>query len=283
MSALLAPSRARNAGSRRTRSQGFTLIELLVVIAIIAILIAIIFPVFSSVLENQRQATTMSNMKQISTALAQFKLDNHKAPDVLFGYAVKDANGKVVPIKGALAAAQAAGTAATYFPGLYPTYIKQGAEDVFQDQNNPDTNKFSNTVMATVGVLCPSPDAACTGKAAGTRATKTQTFYVSDAQDVSPQVTGTNAVNAANYVARYQSSWTDLSPAAQTADVTNYSRQLRFLNPPANTYVTSVTYHVPRADKVLVLLEGGNVKKMTGGDFGVHDNGNAPDFWKVSP
>lgn len=278
MSALLAPSRARNAGSRRTCSHGFTLIELLVVIAIIAILIAIIFPVFSSVLENQRQATTMSNMKQISTALAQFKLDNHKAPDVLFGYAYQGKD-----MKSALAAAQAAGTAAQYFPGLYPTYIKQGAEDVFMDQNNPDSNKLGKMVAATVGILCPSPDAACTGKTNGTRATKTQMFYVADAQDISPQVTGTNAVNAANYVARYQSSWTDLSAAAQTADVANYSRQLRFLNPPANTFVTCVTYHVPRADKVLVLLEGGNVKKMTGADFGVHDGGNAPDFWKVSP
>ena len=47
---------------------GFTLIELLVVIAIIAILAAILFPVFAQARESARQATCLSNMKQIGTA-----------------------------------------------------------------------------------------------------------------------------------------------------------------------------------------------------------------------
>jgi prepilin-type N-terminal cleavage/methylation domain-containing protein len=53
----------------------FTLIELLVVIAIIAILAAILFPVFSRVREKARQASCMSNFKQVSNAMGMYAQD----------------------------------------------------------------------------------------------------------------------------------------------------------------------------------------------------------------
>jgi prepilin-type N-terminal cleavage/methylation domain-containing protein/prepilin-type processing-associated H-X9-DG protein len=58
----------------RVRS-GFTLIELLVVIAIIAILAAILFPVFARARENARKANCQSNLKQIATGVMMYAQD----------------------------------------------------------------------------------------------------------------------------------------------------------------------------------------------------------------
>src|SRR5579872_5502809 len=57
------------------RTSGFTLIELLVVIAIIAILAAILFPVFAQVREKARQSACMSNEKQLALATLQYVQD----------------------------------------------------------------------------------------------------------------------------------------------------------------------------------------------------------------
>src|SRR5438445_10640700 len=59
----------------RVRKSGFTLIELLVVIAIIAILAAILFPVFARARESARRATCLSNLKQLGTAFQMYAQD----------------------------------------------------------------------------------------------------------------------------------------------------------------------------------------------------------------
>jgi prepilin-type N-terminal cleavage/methylation domain-containing protein/prepilin-type processing-associated H-X9-DG protein len=83
--------------------RGFTLVELLTVIAIIAVLTAILFPVFSSTREKGRQVKCMSNLRQIGIALKAYATDvggflplaNNRPsvdgapglPDVLMSYA----------------------------------------------------------------------------------------------------------------------------------------------------------------------------------------------------
>ena len=71
----------------KTKTRAFTLIELLVVIAIIAILAAILFPVFAQVRSKARDTATLSNLKQVSLASMQYtqdydnRLSAHQDPD----------------------------------------------------------------------------------------------------------------------------------------------------------------------------------------------------------
>jgi prepilin-type N-terminal cleavage/methylation domain-containing protein/prepilin-type processing-associated H-X9-DG protein len=61
--------------TRVNRNHGFTLIELLVVIAIIAILAAILFPVFSRARENARRTSCASNLRQLGMGMLQYSQD----------------------------------------------------------------------------------------------------------------------------------------------------------------------------------------------------------------
>ncbi len=282
-------------------THAFTLIELLVVIAIIAILTAILLPVFASVREGARQSTSISNMKDIQQKMEQYKLDNHRYPDVLFGYS--DGNGDM---KGALGRAQAydaahpatnttpaSHLAATYFPGLYPAYIKDPEE--FTDPNNTvnsgDVGKYTGLLSTNIVAPCnPTNDTLLNANtsdncafyagspAAGSVVTTKRSFYLADAYDSSPVVMGTNQVstglNAVRYqLAREQTGSTDVS----------YSDQLRWQNPPAGTVITATTYHVQNADKVLMMFESGAVKKVTGNDFAALDHSNAaPAYWQTA-
>src|SRR5690606_7775528 len=66
--------------------EGFTLIELLVVIAIIAILAAILFPVFARARENARKATCQSNLKQMGNGFSMYAQDyDGMLPDLMMG------------------------------------------------------------------------------------------------------------------------------------------------------------------------------------------------------
>ncbi len=306
------------APTRRPIYRAFTLIELLVVIAIIAILTAILLPVFASVREGARQSTSISNMKDIQQKMEQFKLDNHRYPDVLFGYAVPNTT-----MKNALGTVQASDAAnnthlaAVYFPGLYPAYIKDLEE--FTDPNNTvntsDAGKIVGPLSTNIIAPCspandnllrsatttPATDSSC-GTAAygpGSVVPTNRYFYVADAYDSSPTVTGTNQISDptanASYLVRYQlaregTACNSNQPAgcdpnvqatASNQPYQPYTHQLRWQNPPSDTVITATTYHVKNADKVLIMFESGAVKKMTGADF--HAKEGAGSFWQITP
>ena len=75
------------------RRRGFTLIELLVVIAIIAILAAVLFPVFARVREAAKQAKCASNMRQLALGFRLYIDDNNGGMPILSRF-VESPNGK---------------------------------------------------------------------------------------------------------------------------------------------------------------------------------------------
>ncbi len=89
------PSSRKAKTNSRKSQEGFTLIELLVVIAIIAILAAILFPVFARARENARRASCQSNLKQMGLGIMQYTQDYDEK--YLVEYSVVNGAGQLWP------------------------------------------------------------------------------------------------------------------------------------------------------------------------------------------
>jgi prepilin-type N-terminal cleavage/methylation domain-containing protein/prepilin-type processing-associated H-X9-DG protein len=135
-----------------SKNRGFTLIELLVVIAIIAILAAILFPVFAKVREKARQISCTSNLKQIGLGLLQYVQDNNEC----YPYARID------------------GVPGGYQPwqGMIYPYVK--STQVFRCPDNINAGNINNTPNAITGVPAIPASYVCV---AGDAVASAQSYY----------------------------------------------------------------------------------------------------------
>jgi len=88
---------------KMSQAEGFTLIELLVVIAIIAILAAILFPVFAKAREKARQTSCLNNQRQMATSITLFAQDHDEtlpSADTVWGDLSLDKGVLVCPTAG---------------------------------------------------------------------------------------------------------------------------------------------------------------------------------------
>jgi prepilin-type N-terminal cleavage/methylation domain-containing protein/prepilin-type processing-associated H-X9-DG protein len=86
--------------ARYSIKKAFTLIELLVVIAIIAILAAILFPVFGRARENARRSSCLSNLKQIGLGIMQYTQDyDERLPQAIYSPAVTYSGTETTPAR----------------------------------------------------------------------------------------------------------------------------------------------------------------------------------------
>lgn len=270
---------------RLKQPKGFTLIELLTVIAIIALLAAILFPVFGRVRAQAREGSCISQLHQTYVALKLYREDFGKFPAVLFGYVqtsdVLDRDGKPTFYTG---------TGNPISPEKISYRPLTVGQKYLKDRNVfacPDSDE--GRLFALQGQLLPPQDTPIDGKAyikavypgdeehrdaktplTGQPVVYTELiketccnnsipigeaayFYPFDSYDVGPQIDDSG--NRTGVMeAHYSLDWTGGSGPDDP------SNQMKYPDPPQDsTVITWCTYHAAFANsnKIMVLLLNG--------------------------
>lgn len=247
--------------------QGFTLIELLTTIAIIAVLVAILLPVFARVQEGRRQTTCMSNLHSLYVAANLYKQDHGDYPCMLLGYAER-ADGFPWTIGDATPPVPASSIKHGF---LYPAYVK--SIETFHCPNNPVTDQRQATtasfppsspwnarLMQQYGRDYPNVGDFCFDHLPDEFKNLALPFYAYDSYDISSyvQADGTRA-GGNGFQIVYSKDWT-AQEGAQDA-----SHQLKYPNPPLDKTVLSwCNFHVTNGghNQSTVIFASGTAKKI---------------------
>jgi prepilin-type N-terminal cleavage/methylation domain-containing protein len=263
---------------RSARRSAFTMIELLTVIAIIAILAAIIFPVFGTARAAVRRGACISNMQKLSQAVKLFQLDNRRYPDYLYGPAlngdgtIKTDNSPNAELSMSQVATYLRTTINSNTPepdrtiitriqrnyrnSLYPEYINDLS--VYKCPNNVEVDRAESTAAGLATRLeqtAPSQSGPVT-----------QAFYKYDSYDANPMIDRNTRLPIPNSLAaRYSRVWQPLLnrqnlDQLSVAQREDYQNQLVFREPGSDTYITMCTFHAQNDGKVIVLWLNGQAK-----------------------
>lgn len=257
------------------RKVGFTLIELLTVIAIIAVLAAILVPVFARAKVSAFRSADISNMNSLRTALQQYRVDQGGYPPALLGYVTLYASGpnigQVIP--------------ANQIQGfLYPK--RANSIETFRPSQNRVGNELTtNARWPGIGAnpgncAAQAFDANTAGFVANVSRTNgdpTPTNVAADALNFY-QVSGYDVANAfgpggtRRWELRYALFWTGYGQGAAGCTLGNAAdspRQLGYEDPPETTVITWNSYFregstVPpaRTKNDIVLFLGGAARPM---------------------
>lgn len=140
-------------------ARAFTLIELLIVIAIIALLAAILFPVFSRARENARRSSCASNLKQMALGMMQYTQD-YDERFVIDRYPTSSSVvvGTGAPYSGSCSSLSTA-CVRPYWPDLLAPYIKNA--QIFNDPSQSNDYFDGCTFLAGPSILAGGTGKAC--------------------------------------------------------------------------------------------------------------------------